>query len=387
MKKKGFTLIELLAVIVILAVIALIATPLIMNVINDAKKNSFKDSAYGIKKAIEMRVAMEQVKNPDEANIAYKVDVTSDAIDYNGTKPTSGWAYIDVNGKIELYMCDSSFCASKAINSDEITVTSDSDEKETIAGEITRVSGLDVAELTKDGSEGGPDSDDTASVKTLYAYAAYDEEYGGYYGNPVYWNVESYTISDACLSNIDSWLNDTGRNGWTQSDKERYCSGDESWYNNVAYDVNNSSIYNMVRYGIIDQVSYTLGESKANYEDLGRHVFFKYKTDASELYVCTTYNMPQGGTPTCFEPYNYESVKSRMISLFGSEACETNVNSWTNEEGISCTVPLENGNWYSFAEEDGSVSVSYPGYYDENSVWQNEEQAIIDGGVAFTERN
>ena len=37
-KNKGFTLVELLAVIVILALIALIATPIILNVINDAKK-------------------------------------------------------------------------------------------------------------------------------------------------------------------------------------------------------------------------------------------------------------------------------------------------------------------------------------------------------------
>ena len=38
--KKGFTLIELLAVIVILAIIALIATPIVINIIEDSKKNS-----------------------------------------------------------------------------------------------------------------------------------------------------------------------------------------------------------------------------------------------------------------------------------------------------------------------------------------------------------
>ena len=43
--KKGFTLIELLAVIVILAIIALIATPIIMGIINDSKKESIKNSA------------------------------------------------------------------------------------------------------------------------------------------------------------------------------------------------------------------------------------------------------------------------------------------------------------------------------------------------------
>ena len=46
--KKGFTLIELLAVIVILAIIALIATPLILNTIEDSRKGAFKNSAYGI---------------------------------------------------------------------------------------------------------------------------------------------------------------------------------------------------------------------------------------------------------------------------------------------------------------------------------------------------
>ena len=45
--KKGFTLVELLAVIVILAIIALIATPIILNVIDDAKTNAAKNSAYG----------------------------------------------------------------------------------------------------------------------------------------------------------------------------------------------------------------------------------------------------------------------------------------------------------------------------------------------------
>ena len=41
--KKGFTLIELLAVIVVLAIIALIATPIVMNTIKNAKKGAAKE--------------------------------------------------------------------------------------------------------------------------------------------------------------------------------------------------------------------------------------------------------------------------------------------------------------------------------------------------------
>ena len=45
MKNKGFTLIELLAVIVILAIIALIATPVILGIIEDSRVAAKKESA------------------------------------------------------------------------------------------------------------------------------------------------------------------------------------------------------------------------------------------------------------------------------------------------------------------------------------------------------
>ena len=41
MRQKGFTLLELLAVIVILAIVALITVPLIMNTIEDAKEGAY----------------------------------------------------------------------------------------------------------------------------------------------------------------------------------------------------------------------------------------------------------------------------------------------------------------------------------------------------------
>lgn len=45
MKNKGFTLIELLAVIVILAIIALIATPVILGIIDDARNGASESTA------------------------------------------------------------------------------------------------------------------------------------------------------------------------------------------------------------------------------------------------------------------------------------------------------------------------------------------------------
>ena len=45
MRNKGFTLIELLAVIVILAIIALIATPIVLGIINDSRKSADRETA------------------------------------------------------------------------------------------------------------------------------------------------------------------------------------------------------------------------------------------------------------------------------------------------------------------------------------------------------
>ena len=52
MKKKGFTLIELLAVIVILAIIVLIATPLVLKYIDNSNREALRNSIYSIDRAI-----------------------------------------------------------------------------------------------------------------------------------------------------------------------------------------------------------------------------------------------------------------------------------------------------------------------------------------------
>ena len=57
MKKTGFTLIELLAVIVILAIIALIATPIVLDIISDTKKSSQLRGAEFYLDAVEQAVA------------------------------------------------------------------------------------------------------------------------------------------------------------------------------------------------------------------------------------------------------------------------------------------------------------------------------------------
>ena len=101
MKNKGFTLIELLAVIVILAIIALIATPMILGVIDTAKRGSAESAALGYVDAVEKSVMIKQVNGTVtvKANTTYYVvtgglsetengDVAI-AVDVKGEKPST----------------------------------------------------------------------------------------------------------------------------------------------------------------------------------------------------------------------------------------------------------------------------------------------------------
>lgn len=70
MNKKGFTLIELLAVIVILAIIALIATPIILGIINDAKSSAKKRSAELVYTGVEYAYVTAMYSGTDGVSVA-----------------------------------------------------------------------------------------------------------------------------------------------------------------------------------------------------------------------------------------------------------------------------------------------------------------------------
>ena len=134
MKKKrntGFTLIELLAVIVILAVIALIATPLIMNVINDAKKGASRDAGYNVIKAGELRAATEGIAG---ANPPYHYDETSD-LDMKGTLPSKFTLDINENMNTQLRAWLNGYCVVKEYGNETVTIDeSKTSEAECVTG-------------------------------------------------------------------------------------------------------------------------------------------------------------------------------------------------------------------------------------------------------------
>ena len=106
--QKGFTLIELLAVIVILAIIALITTPIVLNVIAGARDDAAKNKMYGIVDAVRLAYTQNQITDSPETGSGGIITITfpattlgSTPISMSGDKPTGGKIYIDINtGKI-----------------------------------------------------------------------------------------------------------------------------------------------------------------------------------------------------------------------------------------------------------------------------------------------
>ena len=117
MKNDGFTLIELLAVIVVLAIIVLIAYPIIKNVIEKAKKQSAVNSALGYLDAVEKYAIMHDLdstryvydlKNKTlfiaKENESIENKSLNEIISVKGNKPSGEESFVKLNekGKVEV---------------------------------------------------------------------------------------------------------------------------------------------------------------------------------------------------------------------------------------------------------------------------------------------
>ena len=101
MKEKGFTLIELLAVIVILAIIALIATPMILGVIEDTKLKAAEQSVNGYIDAVEKQVIANELTKENQISDGIHI-LPMENVEAKGNKPTSGWLVMQ-NGEVTNY--------------------------------------------------------------------------------------------------------------------------------------------------------------------------------------------------------------------------------------------------------------------------------------------
>ena len=100
--KKGFTLIELLAVIVILAIIALIATPIVLDIITDSKAAAKERSIENIERAAKLYIVSEyETKNESAPSVITIGELKSKGYIQNTDE--------DENKKVFVYMNDTDY--------------------------------------------------------------------------------------------------------------------------------------------------------------------------------------------------------------------------------------------------------------------------------------
>ena len=99
-KNKGFTLIELIAVLVIMAIIALIVTPLVLNVVRKAKDSANKRSVDAYGKSIDLAVASYLMEKGD-----FPTSVDQLTIEYSGKEVVCGVAKLNEDSSVYLSEC------------------------------------------------------------------------------------------------------------------------------------------------------------------------------------------------------------------------------------------------------------------------------------------
>ena len=99
-KNKGFTLVELIAVLVILAFIALIVTPLVMNIVKKAKHSANERSVDAYGKALELSVANYLLEHKE-----YPTTLEGLKVEYTGSEVNCLIKTLNEDGSIYLSEC------------------------------------------------------------------------------------------------------------------------------------------------------------------------------------------------------------------------------------------------------------------------------------------
>ena len=118
--KRGFTLIELLAAIVIIAIIALITTPVAITMINKSTEGAARNSITGIIKSAKLYHSKNMLDRKKDSN-----QNILNLLDYSGKKPAEysyeGYGvYINDIGQVAVALVYDNKCYVKKYNSETI---------------------------------------------------------------------------------------------------------------------------------------------------------------------------------------------------------------------------------------------------------------------------
>ena len=204
MKKKGFTLIELLSVIIILAVIALITTPIVLNVVDSSRLEANRDSVYGILDGaklyyLEGQLDTNRLGMDGETNLIDKISIT-------GKRPSGGNVYIDDTGLIALSVVYDKVCYKKGFKENEITETNELEECETKINDKTAPEITTVVTSKTDRIKVSLTCNDFESGIIKYEYKIDDKEWIESNNEYTFENLEKereYEIRTRCTNGVN----------------------------------------------------------------------------------------------------------------------------------------------------------------------------------------
>lgn len=116
---KGFTLVELLAVIVILAIIGIIAIPVVIRSLDNAKKNSFKIYAQRVLNRAKEKRQADELYNFESGILAVPNCYSIDDLELMPDERYSG-RVVYSEGEYHVYLSDNTFYA-PGLTFDELT--------------------------------------------------------------------------------------------------------------------------------------------------------------------------------------------------------------------------------------------------------------------------
>ena len=199
-KKNGFTLIELIAVLVILAILALIVTPLVMNIIRKAKVSADRRSVDAYGRSAELAIASYLLDNGK-----FPTSIDQLTIEYSGD--TVECETTQINPDSSIYLAG---CKVKNRNVEGYTYGNDKQPKVYSVGDTVSYNGINyyvlkdsgANELTVNLLKAEPLSYE--DVQTYSAGTGADISNRNGYGGMQYGNTNTYSTSYV-KTVVDAW--------------------------------------------------------------------------------------------------------------------------------------------------------------------------------------
>ncbi len=332
-KKKGFTLIELLAVIVVLAIIALIATPIVMNTIEKSKKGAAIESANNLIKSAEYYILQTKSRYG-------KVSVLDEKLNYSGNKPDLGEVEINKDGKSRIYTYLNGYCVTKDYENETPYATKTSKEEcnwfatdnyETEEGSVITIDNRNIKNYLIYGNS----TQETRSGKNLYDYNNVPVSLGSKQDN-------GYFISGS--TNIRFYTYQTLKNYIGQPVTISFdltTSGDGDFliyqYQGNGIGIKIKETNKTMKANVKQRVSVTgVVEELGSTESYSKGEIIVYKKGYTGSYLVNNIQFELGSTVTEYEPYGAmpspefpseinntgDLITKDNCASYGSDACD-----------------------------------------------------------------